>query len=445
MPALVPGLKLKATFNMGGIQGGITFSQMSIDGSTNATVNLTGVNETLLWNIHRLPMIYEGDASSSCASSAVGDIYDPAKKMASAGYKASCSGNPLDCAVGDLAGKLAKLQPGMGAKEYANAGVKLSGIHSISGRTLVLSRDGGDPVACALITTVQPMFTAKAVLKGPVAGTVYLRQLDENSDTFVFVNLFHVDTAKKGTNLMWRIEETKFVDDYEDMAEHCKSSGGVYNPFSIADSDDCNTTNHKACRVGAMTDKHGNITASLATATEAETSAKRLFTDGNLPLKGEKGVVGHSIVVYTESNPHLACANILTVKPRKASAMFTADKNEGIEGSFSFSQNSPFDPTNAKIQLNNLQKLAKGYHVHDYPNPEYKVIANRSSCAGISTGGHWNPYEVVAAHSPPPGTGRYFMSVCVCVYILSILRSERDLCSCEVTLKAVANKAQKKI
>ena len=401
-------LELKATFNMGGIEGEVIFSQNSPDNSTSATVNLTIKDNTeLSWSIYRLPMIYEGGAETSCANHTVGDIYDPeGKNMASGGYKASCSSNPSKCSVGDLVGKVSKI-PSSGTKEYPNVHVDLAGENSISGRTLVLS-NSSVPVACALITTTEPMLTAQAVFKGPIAGRIYLRQLEENSDTSVFVNLFHVDSPNKETKLKWRIENAKLEDDYDykSAAERCQDSGGVFNPYSLQDSANCSSAEQKSCQVGDMTGKHGDITASIATATEAVTSAKRLFTDSNLPLKGDKSTVGRSIFLYSEDNKPQGCASILLLKPRKAAAVFKAAINDGIEGSFTFSQNSPFDPTHAKIEIKNLRSLASGYHVHDYPNPEYKNMSGASSCSGLVAGGHWNPFGIVAANSPPLGTGR---------------------------------------
>uniref|UniRef100_A0A3Q1G9K4 Superoxide dismutase copper/zinc binding domain-containing protein n=1 Tax=Acanthochromis polyacanthus TaxID=80966 RepID=A0A3Q1G9K4_9TELE len=59
----------------------------------------------------------------------------------------------------------------------------------------------------------------------------------------------------------------------------------------------------------------------------------------------------------------------------------------GIRGYVSFRQASPFDVTELRVNLTNLQSRVGPYHVHKFPRDDDE---NRCS----STGGHWNPFNV---------------------------------------------------
>ena len=392
---------------MRGIKGDVFFHQQSENTPTNITVNITGIKEPLSWSIHRLPMIYDGGVKS-CHSNLVGGVYDPDTRMSSSGHNSNCdfskAGKFQNCAVGELEKKHGNLTANM-ATHYIDEALRLSGRSSINGRTLVLSHSvNGTPVACALITPPRPMFTAKAVFRSPVAGTMYLRQLNEQSDTFVFVNVFRVSPIKNGT-LNWRIDAAMMDEDFDSSPDQCKSSSGIYNPYSMSDAENCSHTNHKGCYVGDLSKKHGNISASVATAMQAETSAKRVFTDANLPLKGVKSVLGRTLVLYNEEEV-VACAKITEVQAKEVRATFHAATHKGIEGSFRFSQVSPFDPTTVEIRLDNLKKTVQGYHIHDYPNPAYKRMTGDMACSGQVAGGHFSPYAVMSSRSPASGTGK---------------------------------------
>uniref|UniRef100_A0A665WPT1 Superoxide dismutase copper/zinc binding domain-containing protein n=1 Tax=Echeneis naucrates TaxID=173247 RepID=A0A665WPT1_ECHNA len=65
----------------------------------------------------------------------------------------------------------------------------------------------------------------------------------------------------------------------------------------------------------------------------------------------------------------------------------------GIKGYFSFYQASPFDVTELRVNLTNLQKKVGPFHVHHFPL--LSVMAPPSNlCSNDNVGGHWNPLEV---------------------------------------------------
>uniref|UniRef100_A0AAQ5Y224 Superoxide dismutase copper/zinc binding domain-containing protein n=1 Tax=Amphiprion ocellaris TaxID=80972 RepID=A0AAQ5Y224_AMPOC len=64
---------------------------------------------------------------------------------------------------------------------------------------------------------------------------------------------------------------------------------------------------------------------------------------------------------------------------------------KGIMGYFSFRQASPFDVTELRVNLTNLQNRVGPYHVHKFPVP---LLGTNSSslCSNDNVGGHWNPF-----------------------------------------------------
>ena len=408
---------LHAIFSMGGIKGDVIFSQAQVNGPTTIMVNLTGVNETLTWNIHQLPMIYDGNAAMSCD---VGALFDPKMAKKSPDYDANCllssSARFDSCAVGDLAKILGDLTENNSQQNYTNQQlmIPITGLYSIMGRTLVLY-SGNTAKACALITPAKPMKTAIAVFKFPVAGFVYLRQVDENSDTSVFVDLFFVNNAESTHQFSWQINQGVISDDASDPSLYCKNVGEMFNPKGIK-NENCNQTMHDNCAIGDLTSKHGDVSVSVATSMRSSTKAA--FTDTNLPLNGDNTVIGESIVLFSVSdakNP-VACAKIVHIEPKTQKASFTADDNDGVSGFFKFTQSSPFDPTTTEINLSGLQSKAEGYHVHAYPSPSHKHLTPSQACAGLIAGDHWNPFNIDINTSPAAGTGEHlsFPSYCYC-------------------------------
>ena len=396
---------------MGGIKGDVIFSQPQDNGPTNVVVNLTGVNETLTWSIQQLPMIYDGNAAKSCSAEAVGLLFDPKMAKKAADYNTKCqvaSNTRFEaCAVGDLGKMLGDLASNTTQENHTNLNLKIPtrGPHSIMGRTLVLY-SSGTPKACALITPTQTMKTAVAVFKAPVAGFVYLRQVGENWDTSVFVDLFFVNVAQSGSNFTWQINQGVVDVDSSDPSTYCKNLGEMFNPKN-SNGANCNKTMpHENCPIGDLTSKHGLITVSVAT--PKQSSTKAAFTDTNLPLSGANNVIGESIVLFQASDPPkpVACAKIMTLEPKVLKAPFKADVNDGVDGYFRFTQVSPFDPTTTEIKLTGLNNKAQGYHVHAYPSPGYKHLSASDSCSGLIAGDHWNPFDIDINKSPAAGTGK---------------------------------------
>lgn len=84
------------------------------------------------------------------------------------------------------------------------------------------------------------------------------------------------------------------------------------------------------------------------------------------------------------------CAQIYDVPKKQVSAVVNM---RGIKGYFSFHQASPFDLTEVRVNLSNLQSKVGPYHVHCFPVPSVRSPIS-SLCSNDNVGGHWNPFGI---------------------------------------------------
>lgn len=96
------------------------------------------------------------------------------------------------------------------------------------------------------------------------------------------------------------------------------------------------------------------------------------------------------------------CAQIYFVAEKKVSAVMNM---RGIKGYFSFRQATPFDVTELRVNLTNLQGIVGPYHVHMFPVPSVRSPSS-SRCSNDNVGGHLNPFGVnTNAPTYPNGPG----------------------------------------
>ncbi|XP_061625414.1 uncharacterized protein cusr [Phyllopteryx taeniolatus] len=96
------------------------------------------------------------------------------------------------------------------------------------------------------------------------------------------------------------------------------------------------------------------------------------------------------------------CAKIYNVPEKQVSALFDM---KGINGYISFRQASPFDRTELKLNLSNLQSRVGPFHVHNFPVPSGRSSSS-NLCSNDNVGGHWNPFGInTSAPTYPTGPG----------------------------------------
>ncbi|XP_029913310.1 uncharacterized protein cusr [Myripristis murdjan] len=84
------------------------------------------------------------------------------------------------------------------------------------------------------------------------------------------------------------------------------------------------------------------------------------------------------------------CAQIYIMQKKEVSALVDL---RGIKGYLRFRQASPFDVTELRVNLTNLQSKVGPYHVHQFPVPSMRSPSS-SICTNDNVGGHWNPFAI---------------------------------------------------
>lgn len=133
----------------------------------------------------------------------------------------------------------------------------------------------------------------------------------------------------------------------------------------------CNKDNQMNCKIGDLVMKSGQKLQIIA---DSSSQPFRIFyTDIVLPLQGTHSVIGRSIVIMDDQAPkqrgnRLACATLFkyhditaTVRDWKTSVGVKTN----VSGAITFSQETPYDPTEVKISLYGLNNLAFNYHLHE--------------------------------------------------------------------------------
>ncbi|XP_070540963.1 LOW QUALITY PROTEIN: uncharacterized protein [Ptychodera flava] len=361
---------LSANFNMGGVTGTIQFDQVSAGTSTTITVSLNGLLAgTYMWEIRELPVFY--DRFSKCADPVMGAVL-----------------HDLDATHSGLTSSTPD------GYQVTDNSIDLSGIDSISGRSVVL--DSGSHRVCATISTSETLVTATVLFQAPVAGMVMLRQpaSDSSAETTVYSDLFFIDGMTGGSAYDWSIYSNLNGIDYDiTHTARCAAVTSVYNPTS-SDNTGCTSSAQENCQVGNLS-ANGDVEVGTN-----KGDAVKQSVDTNLPLSGANSVIGHTVVIMS-GGEKLACGYITELESRTVEAVFSS---ENVNGSISFTQASPLDPTTVSVSLSNLQDTGKFYHVHNFPLPP-RTTESDDLCSGFSVSGHWNPYGIDQDSSPTPGTG----------------------------------------
>ncbi|XP_071793384.1 uncharacterized protein [Asterias amurensis] len=341
-----------ATFSMAGYSGNITFTPS--DTNTTISVLMTlPTSGTFNWAIHERPTVYE--QRPACGEKFTGDVFQD-----------------LTAAHGMLTGSTGVLD-----EEFTSTQLQLTGVNSISGRSLVLHEEGSSTLVCANILDYgSDVVTGVARFMSPFAGTVTFRQRQypSQADTSILVDLYNVVETMETQTYHWTIHRA------------------VSYTAGMTLKDRCQNT-----ETSVFADLTGDITV-----TSTDASRTKYLIDTTLLLNDNtNSIIGKNLVFKDSSGTFIACSPIQKLLPKTVSATISVS---GVYGNLEFNQRSPYDPTSISVNLANLQGLAGGYHVHEYPTTS-RVTAADLPASNDNVGGHFNPFDVVASNSPAPGTG----------------------------------------
>lgn len=203
---------------------------------------------------------------------------------------------------------------------------------------------------CTAVSQGHPVSTRQARFTGPIAGNVYIRS----------------DTGQKHPRLLSDLLTVGRVDSFQrsitlfgsvSSAANCNVLLGSLNPSAL--------TSLGVAKVGS-------------------------------PLQPEKSRIDlpsfnfNTAFLLLRLESSYQCAQIYDVPEKEVKAVVNM---KGIRGYLGFRQASPFDVTELKVKLSNLQSRVGPYHVHNFPVPSF--WSSRSNlCSNDNVGGHWNPFGV---------------------------------------------------
>ncbi|XP_053206055.1 uncharacterized protein LOC128390368 [Panonychus citri] len=407
--------QVKANFDMDGVKGYIGFSQTFNTDPTIVTVNLQNLKgRGDFLKIHQFPVSPRLMAGENiCAENVTGTVYNPFK------YRKNTKpgqGSNDQYQVGDLSGKYGPLtnqdENGNVFGVHVDLNLPLFGRHSIIGRSLVIHKTDGEAWICATIGYPGAVTTAVATFHSPVVGSIIFRQMAQTpgSDTTVFVDLsYSAESINDTTNHAWHVHVSPPGADWRNWTARCLSTQGHYNPSQVGVTtryNNCNPNNPYRCKLGDLTAKAAER-ISIA-GHKGSKLVKLFYTDPALHLYGSYSIIGRSVVIYDENGPQqrgnrLACAPIKQVHPLTAATRSwrCANALSPVSGYLLFHQNTQLDGTSAIIELEGLNKLAGGFHVHEVSVP----IDREFPCSMDSTLGHFDPLLVGTNISHYPGVG----------------------------------------
>ncbi|XP_011497265.1 PREDICTED: uncharacterized protein LOC105361711 [Ceratosolen solmsi marchali] len=441
---------VKSIVNFRGIKGDVSLVQENPFNPTWVNISLMPINdlETRLryetkvasYRIHELPIEPDKliqETIDPCLTTK--NVYDPLKiydkEIPPAGY-----GTQDQYAVGDLSGKLQGHKEGSHHFDILPSSAKLSGIYwdtylplsginSVVHRSLVVYKYNEINDKISIIPWVcgtfavqlpenagqMPMNTAEVIFRYPIVGKIIFRQPrnePEMDTTIIIENLIHTDGSILNDSFdhRWMIHDNPPGRDYYNWTARCMSTGAPFNPYKVQwDSNhihQCSVSDMTLCRIGDFF-RHGTINIAGRKINGLRLTRK-LFSDPLIKLSGSMSIIGKSLVIYDdrESNvrgERLACSIITRMHRQKAVAKdwFSNEENITINGNLKFIQESPYDITNIKINLEDLNINMGGFHIHMTP----VEIDLEFPCESTSLYGQWNPLNVNASMTPPPATG----------------------------------------
>ncbi|CAL4177305.1 unnamed protein product, partial [Meganyctiphanes norvegica] len=407
----------RAVFSSDGVSGSIFIKQTSLFSPSDLTLDLNGLRSNAGgFHVHVLPAgpkIKPWD--NPCLATA--GHYKP-YNIDSSTSPPPGQGSHDEYELGDLSGKHGSLQSFDEIQTtLTDYNLPLFGPRSVTGRSIVIHQEMGDRWVCANLHSDLPMIRSAVTFRYPVVGEIIFEQPENDplSETMVYIpSLVYSDGSHDDTGEhRWHVHEDIPGNDIYNGNMRCVSAGKHYNPYIVSLNQkvygDCNSENSARCEVGDLVTRMGKLNVAGTISNGATTA--RFFTDTNLPLTGPHSIQGHSIVIHDDFAPihqgdRLACSRIFrkfrhTGMVNKWTATPDSSLNNEVQGKIEFIQESMFDVTKVNVDIQGLQSIAKGWHVHMVP-VEHDL---EFPCAASTVYGHYNPLNVSSANSPPPDIG----------------------------------------
>ncbi|KAL4640195.1 hypothetical protein GN956_G12638 [Arapaima gigas] len=211
--------------------------------------------------------------------------------------------------------------------------------------------------ACATIWRIGKTRTWQARFFEPVAGDVYIRQNEGETAARVLSSLVSLQSRFNADNAEVYLSQS--------LALSCKMLLNSFKPSALT------------------------LVGKVAVGSPVQSMKSRLDISS----------FGKNIsFVLLKLRDNYTCAEVREMEKKVVHALIDM---KGAKGLFTFSQGSPFETTEIKVNLTNLRKMVGHYHVHLFPLPQ-KITPQEEICSNDNVGSHWNPFNVNVTDSSYP-------------------------------------------
>ncbi|XP_022094455.1 uncharacterized protein LOC110981293 isoform X2 [Acanthaster planci] len=249
------------------------------------------------WHIHTKAVANDYISKDRRCSSCAGH-FNPFDADLGPSYGQCSPAFPQRCELGDLSKKHGQLtitnhmNLGMGKFFFTETSLPLSGVNSVSGRSIVIhASDGGSPrISCADLLEVPPtVTTADLWSDGPVSGHITFQQESIFDPVQIHVDVKGLSNVAGG----WHVHVLPIDKDMDSAPCSPVSVLGHFNPFGVVGSPPYGTQD--MYEMGDLSGKFGSFYGYVD-------SADHVYHDTNLALEGPRSIIGRSLVVHKSAD-----------------------------------------------------------------------------------------------------------------------------------------------
>ncbi|KAA0712361.1 hypothetical protein E1301_Tti018635 [Triplophysa tibetana] len=247
----------------------------------------------------------------------------------------------------------------------------------------------GSSYGCAEIRSVAPKVVSAVLNMRGIKGKYTFRQESPFDLTTITVNLTNLN-KRVGP---YHVHQFPVPEMGSPSVGSCSDNnvGGHWNPFNVNVQAPAypppKGSTHDRFEVGDLSARHGSL--------QNENNFQATFTDWNLPLFARNSIVGRSVVLHQPNGTRFACASI--GYPGEVTVAKAVFKSPAV-GTVLFTQlnSDPYSDVSVFVDLLNGRPSTPAtqnhsWHIHNNP-----ISTETDSDLGrcLSTGGHWNPFNV---------------------------------------------------
>ncbi|BFY97587.1 hypothetical protein BsWGS_00626 [Bradybaena similaris] len=311
-------------------------------------------------------------------------VYNP-KSSSGTGCSTTSQEN---CAQGELSGKLGNVsiaQNIMGARmAYTDRNLPL--LDALKEKLLIITSSNGSR-ACSVIRVYEARQAEVVFSNDGITGSVSFSQANPFDSTTIHVNLMGLNNMAKGYHVHLWPTPVKIVDG-QDLCGPATVSGHL-NPYNKNVSDPSYpapaTSTDDMYEVGDLSSKHGTL--------EALQNISTMYIDFNLPLFGQKGIIGRSLVIHRNdaTASRWVCSNIW---PVKSAMVAIAVFKYPVIGEVIFMNLDSYSETTVftRLDYNDGRPPTKNHMWAIKTNPVSNDMLSDDTTRCLSTGSTYNPH-----------------------------------------------------